>query len=89
MTGSLETTSSTKKKEQHYLLDEVDQKLSDLERDEDYEMKKTRLFVWCTLSAAAGILLIMYSLGLTVVFAVSQFDCRIQYDSVILMLNAI
>ena len=70
MTGSLDTTTSTKAKQQHYLLDEVDQKLNDLERDEDYEMKKTKLFIWCILSAAAGILLIMYALGLTVIFAV-------------------
>ena len=70
MTGSLETTTTTKAKQQHYLLDEVDSKLNDLDVDENYEMRKTMLFIWCTLSGAAGSLLVMYALGATVVFAV-------------------
>lgn len=54
MSGTLETTTSTAVKQQHYLLDEVETRLSELEYDEAYELKKTRLGVVCLLTGIIG-----------------------------------
>ena len=71
MTGSLETGETTFQKQQHYLLQEVEEKLNDIVTEQDYEQKKIILFIWCTLSGLGGAFLVMYALGLTVLFAVS------------------
>ena len=71
MTGSLEAGETTLDKQKHYLLQEVEEKLDDILREQQYEASKTVLFFWCTLSGIGGAFLLMYALGLTVLFAVS------------------
>jgi hypothetical protein len=71
MTGPLEGADSTLEKQQHYLLDEIREKLGELEYEQEYEDIKIKLFIWCTLSGVAGGFLVMYALGATDLFAVS------------------
>ena len=70
MTGPVETVTTTVEKQQHYLLNEVEEKLKDLEHDEQYELSKTRMALICLLSSIAAIMLIFFATGFTVLFAV-------------------
>lgn len=69
MQGPLTTVTTTEEKQQHYLLAEVEEKLADLRKEEDYETTKILLFVWCVLSGIGGAFLVLYAMGLTVLFA--------------------
>lgn len=70
MTGPLVTTTTTANKEQHYLLNEVEQKLEDLRQEEAYELRKSRIAIFCLLTSIAAILLLFFGLGYTVLFEV-------------------
>lgn len=72
MEGPLEGATSTLEKQQHYLLEEIEEKLGDIEYEQEYEDVKILLFIWCTLSGVAGGFLVMYALGATDLFAVSS-----------------
>ena len=75
MTGPLTTTTSTEQKEQHYLLNEVEQKLEDLRQEETYELRKSRVAIFCLLTSIAAILLLFFALGFTVLFEVNSVIC--------------
>jgi len=77
MEGPLEGADSTLEKQQHYLLDEIEEKLGDIEYEQDYENIKIKLFNWCILSGIAGALLVMYAIGATDLFAVSEAITRV------------
>ena len=54
MTGPVDTGMTKAAKDQHYLLDEVETRLTELEYDEAYELKKSRLGICCLLTSVAG-----------------------------------